>query len=89
MSDGITVTRGASKTDTLQVYTKMYMEYLDHIDNGEFVGTFEEWIRLGKMNDLARQQEVYEGYWVKNAWGFGDKMRDYLFSGQRRIRFSY
>lgn len=36
---------------------------------------------------LAREQEEYDNYWVKNAWGFGDRMRDYLLEGRRRIRF--
>lgn len=39
------------------------------------------------MDELYAQQEVYEEYWVKNAWGFGDKMRDYLMEGMRRIRY--
>ena len=36
--------------------------------------------------NLMAQQEQYESYWIKNMWGFGDKMRDYLLEGFRRIR---
>ncbi|MBP5462431.1 MAG: hypothetical protein J6Y20_09925 [Lachnospiraceae bacterium] len=38
------------------------------------------------MNYLQIQQEEYESFWVRNVWGFGDKMRDYLMEGLRRIR---
>lgn len=41
------------------------------------------------MNLLRMEQEEYENYWVSNSWGFGDKMRDYLLEGFRRIRFRY
>lgn len=30
-------------------------------------------------------QQEYEEYWVRNVWGFGDKMRDYLLEGKRRM----
>ena len=30
-------------------------------------------------------QTIYDEYWVKNVWGFGDKMRDYLLEGRRRM----
>ena len=33
-----------------------------------------------------RKQTEYEAYWVKNLWGFGDRMRDYLLEGHRRIK---
>lgn len=41
------------------------------------------------INWLLSQQEVYEDYWVKNIWGFGDKMRDYLLEGNRRVRYGH
>ena len=41
------------------------------------------------MNLLWMEQQEYEEYWVRNSWGFGDKMRDYLLEGFRRIRYRY
>ena len=35
---------------------------------------------------LWKEQQEYEEYWVRNSWGFGDKMRDYLFEGWRTIK---
>lgn len=34
---------------------------------------------------LWKKQQEYDMYWVRNIWGFGDKMRDYLLEGKRRI----
>ena len=86
MSNDAVVSRGASKTGIHAAYMQKYSEYLDYCDCTGFTGTFQEWLKQAAMDDLYAQQEVYEEYWVKNAWGFGDKMRDYLMSGMRRIR---
>lgn len=89
MSTDIKTSRGGSKTGMYAAYMRKYGEYLDYCDCTGFTGTFQEWLKQAAMDELYAQQEVYEEYWVKNAWGFGDKMRDYLMSGIRRIRFSY
>jgi hypothetical protein len=34
---------------------------------------------------LWKKQQEYDTYRVQNIWGFGDKMRDYLLEGKRRI----
>ena len=40
-----------------------------------------------KYDWLWYQQMLYRELGLKTVWGFGDKMRDYLFEGRRRIRF--
>lgn len=87
MSTNIVSSRGGSKTGMYAAYLQRYSEYLDYCDCTGFTGTFQEWLKQAAMDELYAQQEVYEEYWVKNAWGFGDKMRDYLMSGVRRIRY--
>ena len=44
-------------------------------------------LKMYRYMMLAREQEEYDNYWVRNSWGFGDRMRDYLLEGWRRIRF--
>ena len=34
-------------------------------------------------------QKEYEEYWVSNVWGFGDRMRDYLLEGHRRMKMNW
>ena len=46
----------------------------------------EAWRRYMYYRLWLEQQE-YEEYWVRNSWGFGDKMRDYLLEGNRRIPY--
>ena len=75
----------AGATDRTMIFKAYNYARKEGIFNGSFAG----FIRTAKMNDLWRQQDEYENYWVRNAWGFGDKMRDYLLEGPRRIRFSY
>ena len=45
--------------------------------------------RLWMISMLAAEQEEYENYWVRNSWGFGNRMRDYMLEGLRRIPFEY
>ena len=44
-------------------------------------------LKMYRYMMLALEQEEYDNYWVRNSWGFGDRMRDYLLEGWRRIRF--
>lgn len=44
---------------------------------------------ISMMNLLWMEQQEYENYWVRNSWGFGDRMRDYLLEGPRRIKYRY
>ena len=48
--------------------------------------SFDEWLWRWNANWLWKEQRFYEKYWIKNVWGFGDKMRDYLLEGPRRMR---
>lgn len=41
------------------------------------------------FNFLWEKQQEYDAYWVRNIWGFGDKMRDYLLEGRRRQRMNW
>ena len=51
------------------------------------MGRYIKQLQKALLMEAAReQQEEYESYWVRNFWGFGDKMRDYLLEGHRRIR---
>ena len=46
----------------------------------------KEWMTAVLCDAYLKAQQEYDEYWVKNIWGFGDKMRDYLLEGRRRIR---
>ena len=48
-----------------------------------------EWIFEWMFEWLRREQDIYEEYWVRNIWGFGDKMRDYLLEGHRKMRMNW
>ena len=49
----------------------------------------EPWMKMVLIEAYRDEQRLYEEYWVKNIWGFGDKMRDYLLEGRRKMRMNW
>lgn len=44
------------------------------------------------LQNLYILQKCYQKEWILDAinpWGFGNRMRDYLLEGHRRIKFDY
>lgn len=44
------------------------------------------------LQNLYILQKCYQKGWILdviNPWGFGNRMRDYLLEGRRRIKFDY
>ena len=49
----------------------------------------DSWMKMVLIESYRDEQRRYEEYWIKNIWGFNNRMRDYLLEGHRRMKMNW